>query len=104
MGTNDVSKCKNDSAQAMIDVTTAISETHKKFPKAKIAFSSILPRRGESPAIGVLNDTSRAVNDYIRKLAIKESYLSYLNNDNDVIDKGIPIKALYDTNDATRFI
>ena len=75
LGTNDVSKCKDDSAQAMIDVTTAISETHKKFPNAKIAFSSILPRRGKSPAIGVLNDTSRAVNDYIRKLAIKESYL-----------------------------
>ena len=98
LGTNYISRCKDDSSQAMIDVSTAIRDTHKQFPNAKIAFSSILPK---SPAIGILNDTSKAVNDYIRKLAVKESYLSYLNNDNDIMDKGIPIKAYYDPNDAT---
>ena len=101
LGTYDISRCKDDSSQAMIDVSTAIRDTHKQFPNAEKAFSSILPRRGKSPAIGILNDTSKAVNDYIRKLAVKESYLSYLNNDNDIMDKGIPIKAYYDPNDAT---
>ena len=97
LGTNDISKCKEDSAQAMI----AIRETHKQFPKAQITFSSIIPRKGKSPAIGVLNDSSKAVNDFIRKLAVKESYMCYLNNDSDITDNGVPIKSFYDTSDAS---
>ena len=42
LGTNDVFKCKTDSAQVTVDTATAISETHKKIPEAEIAFSSIL--------------------------------------------------------------
>lgn len=63
LGTNDVSKCKTDLAQATVDVSTAITETHKKCPEADIAFSSILPRRGKSAGTGILNSTSTTVND-----------------------------------------
>ena len=41
------------------------------------------------------------MNDYIRKLAVKESYLYYLNNDADITDNGVPIKSFYDPSDAT---
>ena len=101
LGTNDVSRRRDDSAQAMVDITTAIKETHKQFPEASIAFSSILPRRGKTTAIKTLNETSKAVNEYVRKMSVKESYLSYLNNDNDMVDNGVPIKAFYDPSDAT---
>ena len=44
LGTNGVSKHKTDAAQVQLEVSTALSETHKKFPGAQIAFSSILSR------------------------------------------------------------
>ena len=101
LGTNDVSKHKTDAAQVQLDVSTAISETHKKFPDAQIAFSSILPRRGKSAAIVAMNKTAKTVNDYIKKLAIKERYLSFNDNDLDILDKDVPIRGYYDSSDAT---
>ena len=84
LGTNDVSKCKTDKAQATVYAATATSETHKKFPEVEIAFSRILPRKGKSAAIGIMTSTLTAVNGYIRKLALKESYLSSFNNVTDI--------------------
>ena len=101
LGTNDVSKHKTDAAQVQLEVATALNETHKKFADASIAFSSILPRRGKSTATALLNNTAKTVNEYIKKLAIKERYLSYNDNDLDVLDKGVPISALYDPSDTT---
>ena len=101
LGTNDVSKHKTDAAQVQLEVSTAISETHKKFPDAQIAFSSILPRRGKSAAIVAMNKTAKTVNDYIKKLAIKERYLSFNDNDLDILDKDVPIRGYYDSSDAT---
>ena len=101
LGTNDVSKHKTDAAQVQLEVATALSETHKKFPDASIAFSSILPRRGKSTATTLLNNTAKTVNEYIKKLAVKERYLSYNDNDLDVLDKGVPIRAFYDPSDTT---
>lgn len=101
LGTNDVSKCRADSSQGILDISISISETHKKFPDAEIAFSSILPRRGKTAAIKTLNDTATVVNDYVKKLAKKEPYLYYIDNDSDFLDNGIPIKALYDSSDTT---
>ena len=77
LGTNDVSKHKTDAAQVQLEVATAISETHKKFPDAEIAYPSILQRRGKSTAIAAMNKTAKTVNEYIKKLAIKERYLSF---------------------------
>ena len=100
LGTNDVSKHKTDFAQVQLEVSTAINETHKKFPDAQIAFSSILPRKGKSTAIMAMNNSAKNVNDYIKKLAIKEKkYLIYIDNDLYILDKGLPIRALYDSCD-----
>ena len=101
LGTNDVSKHKTDAAQVQLEVSTAISETHKRFPDAEIAFSSILPRRGKSTAIDAMNTTAKTVNDYIKRLAIKERYLSFNDNDLDLLHHGVPIRALYDPSDTT---
>ena len=66
LGTNDVSKHKTDDAQVQLEVATAISETHKKFPDAEIAYSSILQRRRKSTAIAAMNKTAKTVNEYIK--------------------------------------
>ena len=67
LGTNDVSKHRSDSAQVQLEVSTALSETHKKFPQASIAFSSIVPRRGKSSVITLMNSTAKTVNEYINQ-------------------------------------
>ena len=47
-----------------------------------------------------MNTTAKSVNEYVRKLTKKESYLYYLNNDDDLLDKGIPVRSMYDASDA----
>ena len=101
LGTVDVSKHKNDANQAILEVSSAITEINKHFPKAEIAFSSIPQRKGKAASIVAMNKTANIVNEYIRKLTIKQPYLYYLNNDDDLLEKGNPVKALYDVNDIT---
>ena len=101
LGTVDISKHKLDANQVILEVSSAISHVNKQFPQAEIAFSSIPQRRGKSAAIMAMNKTADSVNEFIRKLTEKHSYLYYLNNDDDLLEKGIPVKAFYDLNDAS---
>ena len=101
LGINDISKCRADTSQCTVDVSTSITETHKKFPDAEIAFSSILPRRDKTTAIKTPNDTANAVNDYVKKLAKKKSYLYFIDNNSDFLDKGLPNKELYDSSESS---
>ena len=101
LGTNDVSKHRSDSAQVQLEVSTALSETHKKFPQASIAFSSIVPRRGKSSVITLMNSTAKTVNEYIKKLAAREPYLSYIDNDLDIFHQGVLNRTLYEQSDTT---
>ena len=39
------------------------------------------------------------VNEFCLKMAQKESYLYFLNNDEDLFKDGIPLKSMYDNND-----
>ena len=101
LGTVDVSRHKSDANQVILEVSSALTEINKYFPQAEIAFSSIPQRKGKSAGIVAMNKTADAVNEYVHKLTKKQSYLYYLNNDADLLDKGIPVKAYYDTNDAS---
>ena len=90
LGTNDVGKNRADANQVILEVSSAITETHQQFPDAEVAFSSIPHRKGKTPAISTMNSTAKSVNEYVSKLTKKESYLYYLNNDDDLLDKGVP--------------
>ena len=46
-----------------------------------------------------MNSTAKSVNEYVCKLTKKESYLYYLNNDDDLLEKGVPIRSMYDSSD-----
>ena len=100
LGTNDVGKNRADANQVILEVSSAITETHQQFPDAEVAFSSIPHRKGKTPAISTMNSTAKSVNEYVSKLTKKESYLYYLNNDDDLLDKGVPIRSMYDASDA----
>lgn len=81
-------------------MTSAVNKIKEKFPSSTIAFSSILQRRGTTAGIATMNSTARAVNEHIYKLSLKDDKLYFLNNDADMLDKGIPIKSLYDQSDS----
>ena len=100
-GTVDVSRHKSDANQVILEVSSALTEINNHFPEAEIAFSSIPQRKDKSAVIVAMNKIADTVNEYIRKLTKKQPYLYYLNNDEDLLDKGIPVKAYYDTNDAS---
>ena len=55
LGTNDVTKNKDDPNQVILEVSSAVSNIKRQFPEAEIAVSNILQRRGRSPAISLMN-------------------------------------------------
>ena len=99
LGTNDISKHKSDSNQVILEITTAVNKIHNKFPTSEIAFSSIPNRKGKTQTITTLNNTTNVVNEFFQKMAKKESYLFFLNNDEDLMKDGVPISTMYDSND-----
>ena len=62
LGTNDISKHKNDVEQVNVNFTMC------KYPFAKIGICSILPRIGEGIHIQALNAAATSVNTFVRKL------------------------------------
>ena len=100
LGTIDIGRNRSDANQVILEVSSAITDTHRQYPDADIAFSSIPHRKGKTPAINTMNATVKSVNEYVCKLTKKESYLYYLNNDDDLLDKGVPIRSMYDSSDA----
>lgn len=48
-----------------------------------------------------MNKNTKAVNEYVLKMSRKENFLYFLDNDEDLLDKDIPIKSFYDNNDAS---
>ena len=75
LGTN-VSRCRTDSNQVTLEVSSAVNKVHTTFPKANIAFSSILQRKGKPPSIGNMNKTGNIVNQYMKKMSTKEYQLN----------------------------
>ena len=57
LGTNDISKNKDDSDQVNIHAMKALSKVEQTFPSAKIGICSILPRKGHSNHITTVNET-----------------------------------------------
>ena len=72
LGTNDVSRCRTDSNQVTLEVSSAVNKIHTTFPEANIAFSSILQPKGKSPSIGNTTKSVNIVNQYMKKMSTKK--------------------------------
>ena len=96
LGTNDIT----DANQVILEITTAMNKIHGKFPSSEIAFSIIPHRRGKSSATVGLNNTIKVVNEFFWKMAKKEQYLCFLNNDDELLKEGIPVPSMYDSSDS----
>ena len=71
LGTNDISKHKNDVEQVNVNLTMCIEAAKQKYPFAKIGICSILPRRGKGIHLQALNAAATSVNTFVRKLCKK---------------------------------
>jgi hypothetical protein len=58
LGTNDVSKCKDDSDQVNVLLTHAIAKVKSHFPDDLICICGIFPRKGTGNNTNLLNATS----------------------------------------------
>ena len=79
---------------------TAINKLHGKFPSSEIAFSSIPHRRNKSTATVGLNNTIKVVNEFFWKMAKKEQFLCFLNNDDEILKEVISVPSIYDSSDS----
>lgn len=100
LGTNDVSQHYEDAGQVMINYSIGLSAVKSTYPNADIHVCSIPPRRGKSEHIKMLNNTAMTVNRYLQKLPNIDTSLHYVDTYSLFMDKGVPIKRLYDLRDS----
>ena len=72
LGTNDVTRNRDDSDQINITATQAISKINQTFPESQIAVCGILPRKGRGQHLIKMNDTSNHVNCFLKTKCVLE--------------------------------
>ena len=98
LSTNDISKYKTDANQVISEITTA--EKNYKVSLRRDNLLKYPTQVWETPITETLNNTAKMVNEFFMKMSKKESYMYFLNNDEDLLKDGVPIKSLYDPNDS----
>lgn len=101
LGTNDVTKNRDDCDQVNITFSHAISAVAKTFPDSRIGVTSVLPRKGRGQHIMKLNEISDKVNRYVRKWCAGTTALKYIDTVSAFSNQGSAIKNLYDANDPS---
>lgn len=101
LGTNDVTRNRDDSDQVAIAFTKAMNIVENAFPESKIGVCAILPRKGKGQHITKLNETSSRVNSYIRKWCSNDRSFSYIDTVSEFVsEQGTVVRNLYDANDS----
>jgi lysophospholipase L1-like esterase len=101
LGTNDVTRNRDDSDQINITATQAISKIKQTFPKSQISVCSILPRKGRGQHLIKMNDTSNHVNGFLKKMCIRDGTLDFIDIHKEFSKQSSAIKPLFDTNDVS---
>lgn len=101
LGTNDVSKCKDDSDQVNVLLTQAIAKVKSHFPDSLVGICGIFPRKGTGSNTNILNATTTSVNKFIRKLCMKDSTVEYIDTISDFFNQRAIVKSMFDKNDRS---
>jgi NAD-dependent DNA ligase len=98
LGTNDIGRnVKNNVLQKAKNALTA---ANKKWPTCPIAFSSIIPRMGNSAAVKRINSDAKFVNQKILQFCQSNGY-HFLDNDKIFKENNKIVPSLYDDSDPT---
>ena len=88
LGTNDVSKCKDDSDQVNVLLTQAKVKSH--FPDSLIGICGIFPRKGTGNNTNILNATTTS------KLCMKDPTVEYIDTISDFFNQRAIVKSMFD--------
>ncbi|CAG2202816.1 unnamed protein product [Mytilus edulis] len=99
LGTNDISKHKDDSDQINLLVTKAVAQVKSAYPESHVGLCSIIPRKGNSAQINRLNQSATSVNKFIRKLCACEDNVDYVDLEKLFFKNGTIIRSLFDKAD-----
>jgi hypothetical protein len=94
LGTNDVSKCKDDSDQVNVLLTQAIAKVKSHFPDSLIGICGIFPRKRTGNNTNILNATITSVNNFIRKLCMKDPTVEYIDTISDFFNQRAIVKSM----------
>jgi lysophospholipase L1-like esterase len=103
LGTNDITKSKDDHDQVNINLTHAIHQVKYNFPNSVVGICTILPRKGKGPNITKCNDTVLNVNIFLKKLCIREQ-IECVDAYELFTKQGNVLKSLFDNTDSSREI
>ncbi|CAG2220100.1 unnamed protein product [Mytilus edulis] len=99
LGTNDISKHKDDSDQINLLVTKAVAQVKSAYPESHVGLCSIIPRKGNSAQINRLNLSATSVNKFIRKLCAREDNVDYVDLEKLFYKNGTIIRSMFDKAD-----
>ncbi|VDI45389.1 Hypothetical predicted protein [Mytilus galloprovincialis] len=99
LGTNDISKHKDDSDQINLLVTKAVAQVKSTYPESQVGLCSIIPRKGNSVQINRLNQSATSVNKFIRKLCAREDNVEYVDLEKVFYKSGTIIRSMFDKAD-----
>ncbi|VDI16289.1 Hypothetical predicted protein [Mytilus galloprovincialis] len=80
LGTNDISKHKDDSDQINLLVTKAVAQVKSAYPESHVGLCSIIPRKGNSAQINRLNQSATSRNCSIKNGTIIRSMFDKADN------------------------
>ncbi|KAK3087073.1 hypothetical protein FSP39_001266 [Pinctada imbricata] len=100
LGTNDVSRNKSRPDKINVHVTKTLEVVKNTFDNAEIGICTIIPRKGRSVHIQELNNTTLAVNDFIKTVCEEDDDVKIIDLSAIFTKEGVANQSLYDTQDS----
>ena len=85
--------------QLNVLLTQAIAKVKSHFPDSLIGICGIFPRKGTGNNTNILNATTTSVNNFIRKLCVKDPTVEYIDTISDFFNQRAIVKSMFDNND-----
>lgn len=101
LGTNDTMSHSCDTESVKLNLAECVTKAQDFFPEARVAVSSILPRKGKSTSVQNYNQKAANVNQYLQRLAERDENLDYLDTVKSFTANNSVIKRLYSDSDQS---
>ncbi|XP_060069871.1 uncharacterized protein LOC132561603 [Ylistrum balloti] len=101
LGTNDITRNIDDPEQVTCNLSTAINKVQESFPETAIGVCGIIPRKGKSEKIKIINETAQSVNKFAKKMCERFGSLTYVDTPIAFQRQGQTVRELFDPNDSS---
>ena len=94
-----MTKCNDHSDQVNVLLTQAFAKVIHDFPDSWIGIYGILPRKGTDNDPNIVNATTTSVNNFIRKLCMKDPTDEYSDTISDLFNQRAIVKSMFEKDD-----